>query len=821
MLMNNLTKMFSTGMLSILTLFLVSTSNDFSESGRHSPEDNGTSGKVKSSWYRSNKLLKSFELGKQGDEDGQRKSKLLARLTILSSLIMVVDMVEKNLIQASVMKNVESYMPNTVWKHHNRMIEMMFHVQKEHVVKQIDMWMAQNLSLEELKIQFLQLISIFFRSYHEEAFTAKCFRPHKPDEKPFVVRLKVTVPFKSEEKPFEEWEPTLVMEEERTRSNKEFHSILTEEEKQICTIEELCYISVAKSGNGIQLGRKNGTHVSFLFSKQSQVSSFLTLVSGYYRLCEKWIFSLCDAIVFPTMQSLLKEHVHGPIHPDFAERKFITNSEQDPGKVQWKPRGTYLIHQSCNDANHFMLHYIRRENCKPEVLNIVKIEENRFCVKQTTPHTYYQLEVEFDSISHIIKTIKKLYTEVSDLPSTQQQSIPLLNNCLHPSEYDKAPTLLLCRSIQKLEDDVYRTEGTAQSNIDFASKPVFIEDHQLSRIENRKFRGHFTNVWQGIWSKSRHEKIDVAIKQLKPEHFKSNSILLDFIKTSHAAMRWNHDTLRKIHAFSLATMTMVMEYYPLGSLNQFLNYNKGIIEAVDLVEAATSLAKALWYLEEHNLVHGNIRCDKIFVVSHDPGNSFKIKLGEPGLPDFKKPNQIYWMPLHMLCQGELSWEKCNSKCDVWAFATTLWQIFCDGQEPLNTPFSNFDGSSGNFLLPQPPALRGTLGQVYYDIMLHCWQPDINRQKAPQAIMKDMNQVLYNVFNSKHINAYTTIDDNDYTLKVDTYQSPNTTCTTLEQEQMVALGSKEASDRSINVTPTFSDFSQGGRVVIVTNGSGDR
>ena len=788
--------------------------------GKRSPEDNAPSSKSKSMWNLSNKLLKPFELARHGDDDGQKKSKLLARLTILSSLIMAVDMVEKNLNQASLIKDVESYMPNAVWKHHNRMIEMMFKVQKEHVEKQIDMWMSQNLSLEELKAQFLQLVTIFFRSYHEEIFVATCLRPNKRDETPFLVRLKVTVPFKSEEKPFDELEPTVVVDEKRVRSAKKMSGILQEEEKQICTIEELCYISVADSGKCIQLGRKNGTHVCFVFAKQAHARSFLTLVSGYYRLCEKWTFSLCDAIIFPHLQDLMRNHTHGPIHTEFAERKFMTNIEQEPGNVQWKPKGTYLIHQNCKDVNDYLLHYIHREECKPDVLHIQKIGENRFRLQETSSYTSINLVGEFESISDVIKAIKQLEIENSQLPAIHQQSLPLLKNCLHPSEYDKAPTLLLCRAIDKLQDDAYKTGGAAQANIDYSSKPVFIEDHQLSRIENRKFRGHFTNVWQGIWSKSKHEKVDVAIKQLKPEHFKTNSILLDFIKASHAAMRWNHDTLRKVYAFSLATMTMVMEFYPLGSLTEYFQFNKEKLHVVDLVEAATSLAKALWYLEEHNLVHGNIQCDKLFVVSHDPGNSLKVKLGEPGLPDFKRPNQIYWMPLQMLCQGELSWEKCSTKSDVWAFATTLWQIFSDGQEPLPNPFRNFDGSTGNFLLPQPPSLRGSLGQIYYEVMLNCWQPDLKQQKAPQAIMKDMNQVLYRVFNSKNINAYISIDDDDMVLNDEPIQSLNTTCTTLEQDSMLALNSKQAFDNSRTVTPTFSDFSQGGRVII-TNGSGDR
>ena len=238
-----------------------------------------------------------------------------------------------------------------------------------------------------------------------------------------------------------------------------------------------------------------------------------------------------------------------------------------------------------------------------------------------------------------------------------------------------------------------------------------------------------------------------------------------------------------------------------------------------MVEASTSLAKALWYLEEHNLIHGNIQCDKVFVMSHDPGKSFKIKLGEPGIPNFKRPNLIYWMPLQMLRQGELCWEKCNIKSDVWAFATTLWQIFCNGEDPLAEPFRNFDGTVGNFLLPQPTCLSGTLGQIYYEVMLNCWQQDLKQQKAPQEIMKDMNQVLYRVFNSKHINAYVTIDDEDYTLKEVTSRSQDTTCTTLEQDPNIPLNSKPTFE-SRTVTPTFSDFSQGGRVII-TNGSEDR
>ena len=98
-------------------------------------------------------------------------------------------------------------------------------------------------------------------------------------------------------------------------------------------------------------------------------------------------------------------------------------------------------------------------------------------------------------------------------------------------------------------------------------------------------------------------------------------------------------------------------------------------------------------------------------------------------------------------------------------------------------------------------------------MLNCWQQDLKEQKAPQAIMKDMNQVFYRVFNSNKVNAYVTIDDEDYTIKDETSRSQNTTCTTLEQDPVIALSPNKMFASSRTVTPTFSDFSQGGMVVI--------
>ena len=94
-----------------------------------------------------------------------------------------------------------------------------------------------------------------------------------------------------------------------------------------------------------------------------------------------------------------------------------------------------------------------------------------------------------------------------------------------------------------------------------------------------------------------------------------------------------------------------MECLPLGPLDQYLQTTN--VQLIDLIEAATNLANAVFYLvfkldqpanqfymtyslwkqEENNYVHANIRCRNLLVASHT-AKSFRIKLTDPGIPSF-------------------------------------------------------------------------------------------------------------------------------------------------------------------------------------------
>ena len=95
----------------------------------------------------------------------------------------------------------------------------------------------------------------------------------------------------------------------------------------------------------------------------------------------------------------------------------------------------------------------------------------------------------------------------------------------------------------------------------------------------------------------------------------------------------------------------------------------------------STLARALWYLEEQGIVHANIRLANVFIFEHKPGSCFKVKLGDPGLPDYSNPEEVHWLSLELFTHSCPTPSRCTKEGDVWAFATTLWQIFSYGESP--------------------------------------------------------------------------------------------------------------------------------------------
>lgn len=243
----------------------------------------------------------------------------------------------------------------------------------------------------------------------------------------------------------------------------------------------------------------------------------------------------------------------------------------------------------------------------------------------------------------------------------------------------------------------------------------------------------------------------------------------------------------RLYGITLSSpVTMVMDYIKLGPLDEYLRQNKSLIKPVDFIEASSYLASALWHLvsykfikiidkvkkycyyfffnnnvlfsafnncyfcifqEENGIVHGKIRCRKLLVVSHDD-NSFIVRLSDPGIHQSYRPIDIHWIPVEY--HSNVEYAKHSPAADVWAFATTLWEIFMCGESipEVDQHDSMMYYKSGK-RLNQPSGCPNDI----YQLMRECWDTDPHRRKQPQAIMRDVNQILYQVYNSRRLHAY--------------------------------------------------------------------
>jgi len=220
-------------------------------------------------------------------------------------------------------------------------------------------------------------------------------------------------------------------------------------------------------------------------------------------------------------------------------------------------------------------------------------------------------------------------------------------------------------------------------------------------------------------------------------------------------MFWTCETIVRTYGIILdSPLSVIFEYLPLGPLDQYLQQCQDDLEVIDLVEAATNLAKALFYLEENKFVHGNIRCRNAMVASRSC-NSIRVKLADPGIFNGTE-EELPWIPIEM--SG--SWKNVSrtSASDIWAFGTTLWEIFSYGKKPCSG-LSEVQVTRAFRMGWRPPIPEKCPDQIY-QIMLNTWTPDIHLRPKAQVVMRDVNRILYEVFNSRRKNAYDLVKEKD-------------------------------------------------------------
>ncbi|KAF7271454.1 hypothetical protein GWI33_015675 [Rhynchophorus ferrugineus] len=598
---------------------------------------------------------------------------------------------ETGVTREMIASDYKKYLPKDVLKKHAFFI-------KKPIYDNLGMLQNSQLDAPYVKAEYIRQLDLIAPEYLSESYKAVT---DLDGQHPYAITVKLS--------PFLANEPGL----KYCLESKKDTWIL------ICTIEDLGFIAIRKDG-AIEISRKNGIPFYLKFPSIDNMYSFISLMDGYYRLTCKWTFNLCREVSTPSLKKLHMMKCHGPVGGEFSYAKLESKRANR--------MGCFIIRESETNYNNYYIDVCMKDSLKPKTFKLERIKDDEFIFNDDL--------TRYRTVHQLIEAYNDPYGMV------------YLQECIPPSEYDVSP-LLLCRNESVVGDSL---TDSSSLNVLIPTGPVCInyKDLQVYKGQAKEGSKGITLVYRGMWKIARGKKMEVALKALKqqsPEQY-----LKEFLNLAGQWAFLKSTAVVRFFGIAIAVnnVSLVTEYFKLGPLDQYLRDNCHIIKTVDLIEAASNLASAVWHLKENDIVHGKIRCRKLMVNCHEE-NAFTVKLSDPGLCKKYEPCEIHWIPVE--CYTTLDYAKRSTAADVWALATTLYEIFNYGKVMPNTDHvQTMRWYKSGKRLPQP---QGCPEEIY-TLMMECWHADPHRRKQPQEISRDINQLLYQVYNSRKKHPYDTI-----------------------------------------------------------------
>ncbi|XP_030346389.1 protein-tyrosine kinase 2-beta isoform X3 [Strigops habroptila] len=243
------------------------------------------------------------------------------------------------------------------------------------------------------------------------------------------------------------------------------------------------------------------------------------------------------------------------------------------------------------------------------------------------------------------------------------------------------------------------------------------EDVTLGRILGE---GFFGEVYEGIYTTPKGERVNVAVKTCKKDCSPENKD--KFLSEAVLMKKLDHPHIVKLIGIAEEEPTwIIMELYPYGELGQYLEQNKHCLAVPVLILYALQISKALAYLEAINCMHRDIAVRNILVASPEC-----VKLGDFGLSRYIEDEEYYKasvtrLPIKWMSPESINFRRFTTASDVWMFAVCMWEILSYGKQPFFW-LENKDVigvlERGD-RLPKPDLCP----PVLYTLMTRCWDYD--------------------------------------------------------------------------------------------------
>ncbi|KAG7230674.1 hypothetical protein INR49_025391 [Caranx melampygus] len=445
---------------------------------------------------------------------------------------------------------------------------------------------------------------------------------------------------------------------DQPESSMEWQTFCNFQEIIDISIKRVCQEQVPQDGRMVTITRKDDRCLEAKFQDLKDALSFVSLVDGYFRLITDSSHYFCQDIAPPSILEGIKNHCHGPITSEFAVHKL---------KKSGFKGGTFLVRQSPQNYDNFFL---------------------TVCV-QTPLGLDYKDCLIIKNEHYSLPGVQKSFPSLRKLTSYYQHTklllaeVPVMLGRCCPPRPKELTNLIIVRSSNSVETH----ESPTPERSNFSHIQFHMIKYTDLKWEESLGQGSFTRIFKGYKADIRDgEKYvtEVLLKELDVAH---KNCWESFFEAASLMSQISHKHLLLVYGISVQGVKniMVQEFVKYGALDLYLKRGRSVSVSWKL-DVAKQLASALNFLEEKNIVHGNI-CAKNLLLARegDPsqGSSPFIKLSDPGISVAMLDkdvilDRIPWVAPEVL---EVP-DNLTLECDKWSFGTTVWEIFNNGEAPL-------------------------------------------------------------------------------------------------------------------------------------------